>query len=221
MCRQQGLPAGYKNCAFHRASSWWLIWGRSWTTPSSILCSCLDVIKTPPPLLSQIIKGFMIQGGDFLKGDGTGAISIYGSRFEDENFTGRHTGPGLLSMANSGPNTNGCQFFITTAKTGKLVGVLVGWGGVRALGGCVSASFEIRAPLVCLAHRAQQHLSFTIADPPLTSHPTSEWLDDKHVVFGRVIGDGMLTVRKLEAVQTVGQNNRPKLPCVITECGEM
>ncbi|GLI64479.1 hypothetical protein VaNZ11_007754 [Volvox africanus] len=113
----------------------------------------------------RVIKDFMIQGGDFLKGDGTGCISIYGSRFPDENFIAKHTGPGLLSMANSGPNSNGCQFFLTCAKT--------------------------------------------------------EWLDNKHVVFGRVIDDGLLVVRKLENVLTDKQSNRPRLPCVIKECGEM
>ena len=112
----------------------------------------------------RIIRGFMIQGGDFLKGNGTGCVSIYGSKFADENFVGRHTGPGLLSMANSGPNSNGCQFFITCAKT--------------------------------------------------------EWLDDKHVVFGRVLGDGLLVVRKLEHV-ACGANNKPKLSCKIAQCGEM
>jgi len=114
-------------------------------------------------LFHRVVSNFMIQGGDFIKGDGTGSFSIYGDKFPDENFKEKHTGPGLLSMANSGPNTNGCQFFITTA--------------------------------VC------------------------DYLDNKHVVFGRVI-DGMLTVRKIEAVPT-GLNNRPKLNVKVTECGEM
>lgn len=112
----------------------------------------------------RVIKDFMIQAGDFLKGDGSGCTSIYGHKFDDENFIAKHTGPGLLSMANSGPNSNGCQFFISCAKC--------------------------------------------------------EWLDNKHVVFGRVLGDSLLVVRKIENVAT-GPNNRPKLPCIIAECGEM
>ncbi|MQL99474.1 hypothetical protein Taro_032189 [Colocasia esculenta] len=112
----------------------------------------------------RVIKDFMIQGGDFIKGDGSGCVCIYGSKFEDENFIAKHTGPGLLSLANSGPGTNGCQFFVTCAKC--------------------------------------------------------EWLDNKHVVFGRVLGDSLLVVRKIENVAT-GPNNRPKLACIIAECGEM
>jgi peptidyl-prolyl isomerase H (cyclophilin H) len=112
----------------------------------------------------RVIKAFMIQGGDFLKGDGTGCISTYGTTFADENFIAKHTGPGLLSMANSGPDSNGCQFFLTCAPT--------------------------------------------------------EWLDDKHVVFGRVLGDGLLVLRKIENVRC-GPNNRPRVSARIAECGEM
>jgi peptidyl-prolyl isomerase H (cyclophilin H) len=111
----------------------------------------------------RVIKEFMIQGGDFVNNDGTGCMSIYGPRFQDENFTLKHDSAGLLSMANSGRDSNGCQFFITCAK--------------------------------------------------------SDFLDGKHVVFGRVI-DGLLVMRKIENVP-VGLNNRPKLPVIVTQCGEM
>ncbi|XP_077998889.1 peptidyl-prolyl cis-trans isomerase H-like [Glandiceps talaboti] len=111
----------------------------------------------------RVIKDFMIQGGDFVNGDGLGLMSIYTGAFPDENFKLKHVGPGMLSMANSGPNTNGCQFFVTCAKC--------------------------------------------------------DFLDGKHVVFGRVT-EGMLVVRKIENVPT-GPNNKPKIPVIISQCGEM
>ncbi|CEP01227.1 Peptidyl-prolyl cis-trans isomerase [Plasmodiophora brassicae] len=111
----------------------------------------------------RIIKDFMIQGGDFVAGDGSGCTSIYGDKFADESFGGRHDSPFLLSMANSGPNSNGCQFFILTQP--------------------------------------------------------SPWLDNKHVVFGKVI-DGFLTVRKIENVPT-GKSNQPTVPVVVSQCGQM
>uniref|UniRef100_A0AAY4BAV4 Peptidyl-prolyl cis-trans isomerase n=1 Tax=Denticeps clupeoides TaxID=299321 RepID=A0AAY4BAV4_9TELE len=114
----------------------------------------------------RVIKDFMIQGGDFVNGDGTGICSVYRGPFADENFRMKHSAPGLLSMANSGPGTNGCQFFITCTKC--------------------------------------------------------DWLDGKHVVFVLCI----LYIYKINNIiyynnVPTGPNNKPKLPILVSQCGEM
>jgi peptidyl-prolyl isomerase H (cyclophilin H) len=118
----------------------------------------------------RVIPNFMVQGGDFIHGDGSGVCSIYGGQgvtFPDENFSLKHESKGLLSMANAGKDGNGCQFFITLAP--------------------------------------------------------ANFLDGKHVVFGKVVGEEGLKVLDMMGAVRTGRRGRdvPDLDVVVSQCGEM
>ena len=128
------------------------------------LCTGEKGIYYKNTIFHRIIKDFMMQGGDYERHNGTGGKSIYGGKFDDENFNIKHSCPGLLSMANSGKNTNGSQFFITFKET--------------------------------------------------------PWLDNKHVVFGRVI-KGMEIIKKIEETVECDDKDKPIKDVYVVDCGEI
>ena len=122
---KSGKPLHYKGSKFHRVIPNFMLQGGPRRSVSRALRR-LDVVAVAERDLTTVSTN----AGDFTRGDGTGGESIYGEKFADENFELKHTGAGVLSMANAGPGTNGSQFFICTVKTAWLDGRHVVFGGV-------------------------------------------------------------------------------------------
>ncbi|GMN48709.1 hypothetical protein TIFTF001_017881 [Ficus carica] len=147
--------------------------------------------------LHRIISGFVIQGGDIVYGDGRGYESIYGGTFPDENFRIKHSQAGVVSMVNSGPNSNGSQFFFTTVK----------------------ASWQVTAPNKDLSFELEQFSPARLSPDYIPVALTSAMLDGEHVVFGKVI-QGMDTVFAIEGGAGT-YSGKPRKKVIIADSGEI
>jgi peptidyl-prolyl isomerase H (cyclophilin H) len=156
----------------------------------------------------RVIPEFMVQGGDFTRGDGTGRQSIYGETFADENFTLKHDGPGLLAMANSGPNTNGSQFYFTLAPCDWLDAKHCVFGKLLDADSLLTvrrATEREREKIEKEEEKAALALAYTFTHPTpprRRTHPPPPQL------------------RKIEQVQT-DADNKPKMPIAVAESGEL
>jgi peptidylprolyl isomerase len=176
-------------------------------------------------IFHRIIPDFMIQGGDFTDFNGRGGESIYGEKFADENFTLKHEGPMYLSMANSGPNTNGSQFFITTVKTAWYVIVLFWFPGCCCCCRCCTKPQGEKQPNVNSHNNVRSCFLTFLITPPLSTTtlviiiiiiiiivPDNNRLDGRHVVFGKIL-EGESVVKAVEAMGS--QSGTPKNKVII------